>query len=302
MKRMLTAAAISGLLILAACGGGGGGSGLSGDELNRIRSDPRVVRATGIAERADSLLIPSLHAHITVTASGQTYRESLTERFGCSGTRCSGDRGTIVTVADIVDPNTDLVVEEATLGARGGFDTATVRGHLDFSTDFEGQRITIDLSTVGYGFWGEHGYAEASILNGPISGRIDGVSLGGSLRGAIAAVLGDASDSNPRGFGGATWTGVAEAASVNTFQRRQGTATITIPDLERPRVSAAIRIGGTSIGSSRWTDMPLYSGTYGTGIRGRDYLQGKFHGPAHSETYGIFETGAYVGAFGAKRQ
>ena len=29
--------------------------------------------------------------------------------------------------------------------------------------------------------------------------------------------------------------------------------------------------------------------------------EGNFYGPAHSEAYGVFDTGDYTGAFGAKR-
>ena len=31
-------------------------------------------------------------------------------------------------------------------------------------------------------------------------------------------------------------------------------------------------------------------------------MAGNFHGSAHEEAYGVFDTGAYVGAFGAMRQ
>ena len=37
------------------------------------------------------------------------------------------------------------------------------------------------------------------------------------------------------------------------------------------------------------------------GSAGRDYPEGNFHGQDHEETYGVFDTGAYIGAFGAKR-
>lgn len=46
--------------------------------------------------------------------------------------------------------------------------------------------------------------------------------------------------------------------------------------------------------------MPLHRGGYGAGSVGRDYLEGKFHGPGHAETCGVFDTGGHVGTFGAK--
>ena len=41
---------------------------------------------------------------------------------------------------------------------------------------------------------------------------------------------------------------------------------------------------------------------FAAGTAGSDYLTGNFHGPDHEEAYGVFDTGAYVGAFGAKRE
>lgn len=38
-----------------------------------------------------------------------------------------------------------------------------------------------------------------------------------------------------------------------------------------------------------------------TGAAGTDRIDGRFHGPGHGEAFGTFDTGAYVGAFGAKR-
>ena len=39
-----------------------------------------------------------------------------------------------------------------------------------------------------------------------------------------------------------TWQGIAEAASTGTFERLQGTATVTIADLSLPRVGVAIDV------------------------------------------------------------
>ena len=46
----------------------------------------------------------------------------------------------------------------------------------------------------------------------------------------------------------------------------------------------------------------LHNGRFETGAAGVDRLIGNFHGPRHEEAYGAFDTGAYVGAFGALRE
>ena len=137
---------------------------------------------------------------------------------------------------------------------------------------------------------------------GDLSGRYDGVSFSGRMSTATSLVAGEASGTNPVGIGGASWEGLAEAASLRSYTRRQGTARISIADLSNPMVDVDVRIDGRSIGSSAWNDIPLDRGNYGAGSVGRDYLRGKFHGPNHEETYGVFDTGTWIGAFGAKRE
>ena len=56
-----------------------------------------------------------------------------------------------------------------------------------------------------------------------------------------------------------------------------------------------------SIGAPGWADMPLAGGRFTAGTAGADYLGGHFHGPAHEEAWGVFDTADYIGAFGAKR-
>ena len=106
--------------------------------------------------------------------------------------------------------------------------------------------------------------------------------------------------SNPSGVGGATWNGIAEATSTRTFIRRAGTALASIPDLSNPLISIDIDL--PDIVSLSWDDMRLDNGRYEAGTAGSNHLVGDFYGPDHRETYGIFDTGAYVGAFGAKRR
>ena len=152
------------------------------------------------------------------------------------------------------------------------------------------------------GFWGDYGMGVVSAFRGDLSGRYDGVSFSGAMAGATAMAFGEASGTNPTGIGSATWEGVAEAASLRSYTRQQGTASVSIADLSNPRVSVNIRLSGRSIGSAAWNGMALFRGEYGAGIVGRDFLRGKLHGPGHEETYGVFDTGTWVGAFGAKRE
>ena len=302
-KCLATLAAVLGVLFLSACGGGGGGSsaGLSDEELDRVRSDPRVVRLGGILERADTLLIPSVHLRYSLSAQGQTLSDHLVERFSCVGARCVGDGGTVITVADLLDPDIDIDLTEVTLGSRGGFDTVTTAAKLDTSSSIQDVTITDLPSALSYGFWGQYGLAAVEIVDGRVAGSTQGVSFTGDMSWAAAYVVGDATRSSPAGMGSATWSGIAEAASTRTFQRRQGTATVTIADLSRPSVGVDIDITGFAIGSSAWSDMRLTNGQFAAGTVGANRLEGNFYGPNHEETYGTFDTDTYVGAFGAKR-
>ena len=297
-------AAVLGGFFLSACGGGGGGGGsgspgLSDAELERLRSDPRIVRLAGIAGRVDTVVFPSLHLAYSLSGGGATLEDSVVEHFTCGGTRCVGDEGTTITERELIDPDTGVSLTGATLGTRGGFDTVTATSESDLS--IPNVNITAFPSVFTYGLWGQHGWAAVEIGDGPMAGRIRGVPVSGNIRWAGAHALGDATRTTPTGTGSATWTGIAEAASTNTFRRHQGTVTVTIADLSTPRIGVDIVIGGSSIGSSAWSDMEPVHGGFGAGTAGTDRVQGNFYGPNHTETYGIFDTDAYVGAFGAKR-
>ena len=306
IRHVGTLAAVFGVLFLSACGGGGGGSpsmGNGGDEFARQRSDPSIVRLGGILERADTLLIPSQHVRYSFTAQGETVSDRLAENFSCAGPRCVGNDGTVITVTDLIDPSTDIGVTltGVTLGSRGGFDTSAASADIDLSDTVPGVTISDGPSAYSYGLWGQYGAVFLEILDGPMSGRTQGVSFTGDINVASAYAVGDATGTNPAGMGSATWSGIAEAASTRTFQRREGTATLTIADLSQPRVGVDIDINGFAINSSGWADIPLTNGRFATGRVGSDHLEGQFYGPSHGEAYGVFDTGAFVGGFGAKR-
>lgn len=305
IRRLGTLAAVFGVLFLSACGGGGGGPsmGSGGDEFAQLRSDPSIIRLGGILERADSLLIPSTHVDYSLTTQGQTASDRLVESFTCDGPRCEGNSGTVFTVTDLIDPSTDIGVAltGVTLGSRGGFDTFAASADIDLSDTVPGVTITDGPSAYSYGLWGQYGAVLLQILDGPMSGRIQGVSFTGDINTATVYAVGDATGTNPAGMGSATWSGIAEAVSTRMFQRREGTATLTIADLSQPRVGVDIDIAGFAIDSPGWADMPLTNGRFATGRVGSDHLEGQFYGPSHGEAYGVFDTGAYVGGFGAKR-
>ena len=286
-------------MLLAACGGSSSRSTLPDDEVTS--SDARVEWLEGILERSDTLLAPSVHVRYSFSVEGQTESDYLVEDFSCAGVRCALADGTAITVADLVDPAIAIDLTDVNLGSRGGFDTVTVSGIIDASDSIPDVTVTDTPSAFGYGFWGDHGFAAVEVADGMLSGRVDGVPVIGNVSIATAYVVGDTTGTNPTGMGGASWSGIAEAASTRTFRRREGTATVTIDDLSRPRVGVAIDVSEFDIGSPAWDDMPLTNGRYAAGTVGTDYLEGNFHGPDHSETYGVFDTGPYVGAFGAKR-
>ncbi len=307
-------AALLGLLFLSACGGsggGGGGSGVSDAERERLRSDPRIVRLGEINDRADNLVMTSSYGEYSMSAGGQTTEDREVERFTCTGSRCEGDLGTrddaqsLLAVDNLLDPVPGVTITRLDLdsrGDRGDFNTWITTRQVDAESAMPGFTVT-DLPPVStYGLWGQYGWAEVRVAGGPWAGTTEqGDPFTGNYRWAVAHVAGEASGSNPTGMGSATWTGIAEAASTVTFRRHPGTATLTIADLSRPSVDVDILIAGSSIAAPAWSGMALADGGYASGTAGTDRIQGDFYGPDHGETYGIFDTDAYVGTFGARR-
>ena len=299
---VLAAAAV----LLAGCGGGAAPA-LTEEELDRLRADPRMVRLDGILERADTLLAPSIYGHYSLSAQGLTLSEDWVEPVDCTGARCTGGEDTEIVIEKLTDPLTGIELTFVELGSRGGFDTLRAGARLDISEGLSDVSPDITITSLpsgrSYGFWGEYGAASLDILDGPLSFRFGGNTLTGTMRSASGFAAGEATGTSPAGLGSATWSGIAEAAATDTFERRQGTATVTIADLSRssPRVGVEIDVPGFAIGSPAWSDIPLANGRYASGAAGLDYLAGDFHGPDHDETYGVFDTGAHVGVFGAKR-
>ena len=306
MERIRALATIFGLFTLCACGSGDGGE-LGEVERKRLETDPRMVQLDGIVEGADTLLIPAIYTGFTISVQGTTTRESQRLPMFCSETRCVAQDGSEITLDDLIDPSADFEETGVIIDSRDGFDTITARTELKGMLGLPNGTVTSLPDATSYGIWGKYGYAEVELANGPISGELEGVPFTGNLVFAGSLVAGDATGTNPAGMGSATWTGVAEAASLDTLARHAGTATVTIAELSRPRVRVDIELSTSSRRSPRnirkaaWVDMPLLRGRFGTGTAGRDFLAGNFHGPDHEEAYGVFDTDTYVGAFGAAR-
>ena len=308
MSSLRVVVIVSAAVTMASCGGGGGDSPtLTEGDLSQLRSDPRVVRLERILERSDTLLVPTVHYYYSLKAEGEAISDREALDMSCARVRCEGDDGTVITVHDLVDPLSETNLTEASIGRQSGFDTLTLRGGFNVSNSITSVTVTSAPSADSFGIWGEHGHAAVEIVSGPLSGQIEGTSFRGNFDYAAAFAVGDVAGTNPVGMGSATWTGIAVAASTHTFRRRQGTATVTIADLSPSRSRSGLRVGveidvsGYAIGTPEWSDMRLRSGRFTAGRAGRDYVEGNFHGPDHDETYGVFDTGAYIGAFGARR-
>ena len=209
--------------------------------------------------------------------------------------------GTVTTARDLLGSSASADTLETTVGRRGGFDTAETRGAFEvFSETLPGLALTVVSNVTAYGFWGVHGFAALTLGTGRLSAQIDGTAYAGDFSLAQAWAAGDAAGTNPSGTGRATWTGIAEASPAGAFGRQMGTATVMIADLSRPRVDVGIALVGAPT-PLRWADIPLADGGFKSGTAGTDYLEGNFHGPAHEEAWGVFDTADWLGAYGARR-
>ena len=133
-RRIAALAAVFGMLFVSACGGGGGGSTPieSNEELvERIRSDPRVVRLSEVAADANTLLVSSIYAPFSVTVLDENgapvqQNDELVQGFECTGNSCVNVNSQIpYAVENFVPLNADIELTETNLGPQGGFDTLT---------------------------------------------------------------------------------------------------------------------------------------------------------------------------------
>ena len=300
MKYRTVAALAAAALTLAACGGGSSTTG-GGMRTPPTQPPPGAGGLGGLVERFDSLLSSAVHTSWSVSAAGETVADASAEAMICAGARCTAADGTELAARDLTIPAA-AGLPGANLGTRGGFRTVTTAESFAIEEALAGATARASPEVTGYGFWGMHGFAALTLGSGPLSGMAGGVPFEGTFGFANAYAAGDAAGSNPAGMGSATWTGIAEAAAKDGFGRLRGTATVTIADLSAPRVGVAIAVPGHAIGAPGWADMALDAGRFATGSVGSDYLAGNFHGPAHEEAWGVFDTADHVGAFGARRK
>ena len=273
-------------------------------------SDERGQRLQTIVEDSDTLLIPSLRVEYSFSVADEPASEDTqAPAAACTGVSCTIGTGTDTTimVQHILDLSAGVGPGEATLGQSGGFDTLESAGRLRLGETLLGEDFSVLAPSVtNYGLWGQYGFAGVSIGTGTLEGTFQleelpaKVPISGNV--AMAFAAGDTNGLNPGGVGEAIWEGIAEAVSTRTFQRRTGTARVLISNLSDPMANVYIRLDETLVGpTDGWTNMPVTDGGFSSGTAGTDLLQGNFHGPVHEEAYGVFDTDAYTGAFGAMR-
>ena len=279
--------------VLAAC---------SPDDMNTGNGDdPRVERLKIITERSNAVVSTGRHVSYSfLNTLGQRDVDEYVDIDRCQGSRCIADSGAMTTVTVVVDP--DAVGSRGTIERRGGFDTVVYWRRFEAISSLPRYNFSALPRVRSYGLWGEHGYAAIEIMKAAVSGfDALGLYFEGPLHVAAAYAIGASPETNPGGTGSATWRGIAEAASTHNFERRQGTSTITIPDLSQPSVNVGIDLSGVDISLSSWINMPLSHGHF-TSSTSNSYIAGDFYGPNHEETYGVFESRSYVGVFGAKQE
>ena len=240
------------------------------------------------AARASAAPMPIFDAHVHLTRAGeQPIAETGSVPLSCPVGGCAAD--------DL----RELAGSDGS-GTRGGFGTATgTMGGQPLTETFAESSATVTGALfTRYGFWGRYGYAAVEVGTGDLTAEADGQAWSGTFKAAHAWTAGEASGTNPAGTGSATWRGIAEAARTADFARLPGTAELRIADLARPRLDSDIDLDdGVAL---EWRGMQLSGGSFDMGAAGRDRIEGRFHGPDHEEAWGAFDTGAYVGAFGAK--
>ena len=318
MTLIVAAAAV---LTLAACSGGGGGGEETPDPVDLLLDD-RVIGLQRVVERSDSLLVPGLHVGYSISIDGGARQDEgpFFQAASCSGpTTCEtenmdGSTGSTLMLRNLMDfSNFELGPAAVSLDSRGGFDTVDIAADVDVSGSLPDDLVNVTLPNARtYGFWGARGFAGVLIGDGPVSGEARKVVLGGEgtdpfegeLSFGLAFAMGQVSGTNPVGVGSLTWGGIVEAVSTRTFERRSGTVEVIIADLNQDplRVSVNVEVADDRVGPPEWSNVEITGGSFTHGTTAdQNFLEGNLHGPNHEEAYGVFDTGAYTGAFGARQ-
>ena len=285
MAWSLRAAALAGALALAACSGSGGGP----------MSRPDTMQPT---PGAAAPLVSGLHFDYALERAGAApIKEKGSEPLSCQAGTGGG-----CAEYDLRD-----LADDERAGMRGGFGTITVTGAPGgpLTETVSGVSVTVsDASFTRHGFWGEHGWAAVEIGTGDLAAETDGQAWSGTFGAAHAWTAGaNPAGTNPAGAGPAVWNGIAGAVRTDDFEHLPGTAELRIADLAQPLIDVDIDLddGGAGV-ELRWAGMEPADGAFAKGAAGMDRIDGRFHGPEHQEAWGVFDTGAYVGAFGAMRE
>ncbi len=282
------------ILALAACGGSGTQPTLGPEDIRELTglSAPAETgteqqqRQQDIVERADSLIVSTMHLDAMFPDGAQSFR-ILTE---CSGPQC-----------ELLNPVTGAI-------DTSGLDTVAVAlGDAEAIGSVHGITLIAEnvqqmgVNATRFGAWMEHG---AFALN---TVRTIGEEIETNSVQAIA--LGDLTDLPLTGS--ATWLGIMVGTPVAgdaQGDRLVGTAALNY-DMAIGGLDAAFSgIKNIDRGSAYPVETLIFSnlavgadGTFSTGQSGTR-IQGGFHGPGHAEVAGIFEQSDIVGAFGATRQ
>ena len=277
-----------------------------------VKNSPDIARLSHITKIATETIIPSVHYEYNVSVGNIDASESLDTSISCIKTECTGEIQSVYSVEGkytkkgqvlFAPYGPEVELSETTLGSKSGLSTGTFTTKPNW---FIPRVIITSLpKATSYGVWGEHGAVFVEVMDTEVSVRdsiLDDANMGnGRLRLVLPSATIHSEGENPAGMGSATWNGVANAVAVGTLERREGTVSLTVPDLSVPTISASVDVEGYDIGSPLWSGMALEKGMFSVGTQGDDYISGGFAGSGHEEVYGAFDVGEYVGAFGAAR-
>ena len=300
--------AAAGLVVaLAGCGGGSGGDG--GDSSEAIAEAGRRLgglSAPGFtAEEFAAGMEMAANDANTLVLSGLVFlheNERLPPDLRLS-TRCAEDRcvyiepilGTEseVTLDDVrADAATVSTLSAIPIGERQGVRVAHARG-----TDR--LNIGVAISPEGYGAWMEHGAFLVTVA--PVEdGDFEGARIVSSMS------VGDSPNEAPDIA--AVWNGIVAAVDIGESETSenlvQGQARI---ELELQSGEAVVDVAFTELfdleteesrGSLHWEDVAFTE----DGFKDGRSIDGRFYGPNHEATGGVFERGDLLGAFGATKE
>ena len=274
------------LLLLSACSSGSSDDGQPVAEISMIRStiggeplqlssDQIKARLTGKANSADTLLVTGIRS-----TSGTTFEQT---RCGGATCRVGGFRFSISDL-DISSGTYQSVMTRSGVSVGQG----TIHSPLGDSGSSASQM---------WGGWLEHNFFFA---------ETDSYRPSGALSRDIAYSISVGNDTGTVPVGGsATWNGVMVAREAMQREFQQGDARLTA-DFSAMNIDVAFtNIHETRTSSSRaditFNDVEMRAGGFDSGIGTQNMINGKFYGPNHDETGGVFQRGNIMGAFGAKR-